>query len=169
MQEILSIVQGHERTVIILSYVMSILPLIVAYICAYDMDNQLCINHEYAENKKRIRLKCFKWLFARPYSRERREMFKVAFVHELITIVVFAIVTALFTFLLFTSENILCFICPVVCFIYGAYICTILDRIRKKVKEYKKSLLRAEDDSTTLPLKAKVDSTTTPGEDLDNK
>jgi len=138
MQGLLSIVRGQELTGIIAGYALSILGLIGAYLSSHDMDKQAYKNHVYAEGKKRIRLNYFKWLFARYKAKERSEIFLIAFVHELITFALFAIVTALFIALLFIGENVIVFICPVVCMIYGGYTGTISNLIKNKGKEQKK-------------------------------
>jgi len=109
------------------------------------MDRRLWQKNEPIKNRKEMTCRHFKWLFLRYGRCARDKIFVIAFVHELITIILIAFSTALFITLLFIGENLSVLICPVICVIYVAYTGSISDRIKKQGKEQKKNKPETDD------------------------
>lgn len=99
--------------------------LIQIFVCgshmfAYFMDNVLYEANKYNENRntKKIGLK---WLFWRCKKDDKKEIFTIAFVHEIISAVLFLVVTIMFILTLILNEQTIMYICFVPIIIYFLY------------------------------------------------
>ena len=86
------------------------------------------------ENKKRIRLKCFKWLF-RPSQATPDSITVISFVHIILSVIFFIITTAAFIYSFFIDEDLAKTIFVIFCFatlFYMLWVCTVNDHYKKK-------------------------------------
>ena len=88
---------------------------------------------KYNENRKTIKvgLKWLFWRFTKEDNLRKNEMFLIAFVHELISVILLIIATAMFIFSILLNEQLIMIIGAWPAFVYSIY-CVIVQRRTKK-------------------------------------
>jgi hypothetical protein len=104
-----------------------------AHMFAYFMDSVLYETNKYNENRN-IRKIGTKWLFWRCKKDDKKEIFTIAFVHEIISAVLFLAVTIMFILTLILNEQMIMFISFVPIIIYFLYSSIRKDILFKKTK-----------------------------------
>jgi len=104
-----------------------------AHMFATFMDNVLYEAKKYNENRNTKKIG-MKWLFWRCKKDDKKEIFTIAFVHEIISAVLFLVVTIMFILTLILNEQLIMFISFVPIIIYFLYSSIRKDILFKKTK-----------------------------------
>lgn len=122
-QEVLSITAA---------FIMQIIIVFFSYLFAYFMDYDLYKANKYNESRKTKIVGC-KWLIRCCKKDNMNEIFILALVHEIISIILFAGIIAEFILFILSVMNInLTFIVTIILFLYMAYCATMEKIVQKK-------------------------------------
>ena len=114
------------------AYIWTMIFLVAAHASASSIDGWLYTTNMYNSDRKTIKVG-LRWLFWRCKKDDKNEIFVMAFVHELISVTLFVVVTILFVVvLLFKQGPIVLLVSSLPIIIYLLYCRIIEDRIAKK-------------------------------------
>lgn len=113
------------------TYILILLLIFTAHIFSYFMDSVLYEANKYNENRKTLKIG-MDWLLWRCKKNDKQEIFTLTLVHEIISIVLFLLVTFMFILTIILKEQIIIFVTIVPTFIYVVYISVKKDILLKK-------------------------------------
>lgn len=125
--ELLDIIRMFGMYIIILLFVFS------AHMFAFFMDSVLYEANKYNENRKTLKIG-MNWFLWRCKKDDKQEIFTMTLVHEIISIVLFVLVTFMFILTIILNEQIIMFITFVPIVIYLVYTSVRKDILVKKTK-----------------------------------
>lgn len=92
-----------------------------AHMFAFFMDNELYKTNKYNENRNTIKIG-MKWLFWRCDKDDKKEIFTIVFIHEVISAILFFVVTVMLILTIALNEQMIMYISLVPIIIYLLYI-----------------------------------------------
>jgi len=119
--------QGQDIVSIVATYVLTLLFLLGTHAFVACMDGELYKHNKFNEDRKTIKVG-LKWLFWRFKKNDRREIFIIAFIHELINVILFVVVTTMLIVTFLLKEELIMFISFMPVLVYFLY-CLIRQRL----------------------------------------
>ena len=115
-------------------YVVTVVFVIFTHLCASAMDEVLYKHNKYNGSRKTMRIG-LRWLFWRGKKEDEKEIFKIAFVHEVINVILFIAMIVIFVMSLITKDDWILLVGFCLIIVYVAYCIIMEKRIRRKYKE----------------------------------
>ncbi|MGN0819005.1 MAG: hypothetical protein ACI4M6_01220 [Christensenellaceae bacterium] len=119
----------QDKLSIIGVYILLQVFIFASHLFAVLMDHDLYELNKFNENRKTIRIG-IKWIFWRCKKHDKKEIFTIAFIHEVISLFLFIATTILFIVTLVLNEQIIMYICFLPILMYLIY-CSNRQRIIK--------------------------------------
>lgn len=110
----------QENLSIIGVYILLQVFIFGSHFFAVLMDYELYELNKFNENRKTIRIG-IKWFFWRCKKHDKKEIFTIAFIHEVISLFLFIATTILFIITLVSNERIIMYICILPILMYLIY------------------------------------------------
>ena len=107
-------------------YILMLIIVCAAHVFITLTDNTLYEMNKYNENRKIMKFG-LKWLFWRFKKEEPKEIFITTFIHQIISLIIFFIITFLLVITLIQKINLIMYFCFIPVFMYFLY-CSIRQR-----------------------------------------
>ena len=115
-------------------YAMAIILTFGAHFCASAMDEQLYKTSQYNLDRKTMKVG-LGWLFWRGKKDDKKEIFIMAFIHEIISVILFVTLTSIFVVSLLQKNEVFMITGLILSLIYFFY-CIIMEQyISRKIKK----------------------------------